>query len=168
MEAGKKVWQLQSPFTISCIAGRWLWFFRKNLKSSLIREMHDYQRLGHNLYEPDYFKDEVNSCAQRQPLVPRKEFAICSVQIFPLVHKRDTCSIQLLWSNTMCSIYHWLAMFGAFAWNLSQLFAFFVDCGPKPGKVFVLHFSTCLDHMSFVFCCLSLPNQSQLILHQVP
>lgn len=27
--------------------------------------MHDYQRLGHNLNEPDYFKDEAKSCAPK-------------------------------------------------------------------------------------------------------
>ena len=39
--------------------------FRKNLNSLLIREMHDYQRLGHNLNEHDYFKDEAKSCAPK-------------------------------------------------------------------------------------------------------
>lgn len=100
---------------------------------------------------------------QRQPLVPRKEFDSCSVQIFPLMHKRDTCSIQLLRSNTMCSICYWLAMFGVFAWNLSQCFVSFLTVGQNLARFLFCIFRRVLTVflVSFVaFLCLTNPNVS--------
>lgn len=101
---------------------------------------------------------------QRQPpLVPRKEFDSCSVQIFPLMHKRDTCSNQFFRSNTMCSICHWLAIFGVFAWNFWQFFVSSLTVDQNLARflfcIFRRVLTICL--LSFVASlCLTNPNVS--------